>query len=149
MTACACAIDLKLYTLRHSSRRRPLKLSVLLLPRADAKPSSPPLPLHGEDIAARLVRATLKGWNYAVKNQKEAVGIVLERRSAQQQDVAAEVCDGRDGAPGRLARMSRRAAQPLRLVSQLPLARPGARDRTKLCAVRCDYGRAAIACKLR
>lgn len=31
----------------------------------------------GEDIAARLVRATLKGWNYAVKNQKEAVQTVL------------------------------------------------------------------------
>lgn len=31
----------------------------------------------GEDIAAKLVRATLKGWNYAVKNQKEAVQTVL------------------------------------------------------------------------
>lgn len=33
--------------------------------------------MSGEDIAARLVRATLKGWNYAVKNQKEAVQTVL------------------------------------------------------------------------
>ena len=33
--------------------------------------------MSGEDIAAKLVRATLKGWNYAVKNQKEAVQIVL------------------------------------------------------------------------
>ena len=31
----------------------------------------------GEDIAAKLVRATIKGWNYAVKNQKEAVQTVL------------------------------------------------------------------------
>src|SRR5690606_8404120 len=34
------------------SFRRPLKLSVVLLPCAEAKPSSPPLPLQGEDIAA-------------------------------------------------------------------------------------------------
>lgn len=33
--------------------------------------------MSGEDIAAKLVRATLKGWNYAVKNQKEAVQTVL------------------------------------------------------------------------
>lgn len=33
--------------------------------------------MSGEDIAAKLVRATIKGWNYAVKNQKEAVQIVL------------------------------------------------------------------------
>ncbi|MFC4454434.1 ABC transporter substrate-binding protein [Deinococcus sonorensis] len=33
--------------------------------------------LSGKEVAARLVRATIKGWNYAVKNQKEAVSIVL------------------------------------------------------------------------
>lgn len=33
--------------------------------------------LSGKQIAAKLVRATLKGWNYAVRNQAEAVGIVL------------------------------------------------------------------------
>lgn len=33
--------------------------------------------LSGKEVAARLVRATIKGWNYAVKNQAEAVGIVL------------------------------------------------------------------------
>lgn len=33
--------------------------------------------LTGKQIAAKLVRATIKGWNYAVRNQKEAVGIVL------------------------------------------------------------------------
>lgn len=33
--------------------------------------------LSGREVAARLVRATIKGWNYAVRNQREAVGIVL------------------------------------------------------------------------
>ncbi|MFC3834361.1 ABC transporter substrate-binding protein [Deinococcus rufus] len=33
--------------------------------------------LTGQQVAAKLVRATLKGWNYAVANQKEAVQIVL------------------------------------------------------------------------
>lgn len=33
--------------------------------------------MSGRDVAAKLVRATIKGWNYAVRNQKEAVGIVL------------------------------------------------------------------------
>jgi len=33
--------------------------------------------MSGRDVAARLVRATLKGWDYAVKNQAEAVNIVL------------------------------------------------------------------------
>lgn len=33
--------------------------------------------LSGREVAARLVRASIKGWNYAVKNQAEAVNIVL------------------------------------------------------------------------
>lgn len=33
--------------------------------------------LTGKQIAAKLVKATIKGWNYAVNNQKEAVQIVL------------------------------------------------------------------------
>ncbi|WP_027481525.1 ABC transporter substrate-binding protein [Deinococcus pimensis] len=33
--------------------------------------------LSGREVAARLVRASLKGWDYAVKNQPEAVSIVL------------------------------------------------------------------------
>ena len=33
--------------------------------------------LSGQQVAAKLVRATLRGWNYAVANQKEAVQIVL------------------------------------------------------------------------
>ncbi|THF87320.1 ABC transporter substrate-binding protein [Deinococcus sp. KSM4-11] len=33
--------------------------------------------MTGQDVAAKLVRATIKGWNYAVANQKEAVQIVL------------------------------------------------------------------------
>lgn len=33
--------------------------------------------LTGKQIAAKLVKATIRGWNYAVKNQKEAVSIVL------------------------------------------------------------------------
>ncbi|PYE55981.1 ABC transporter substrate-binding protein [Deinococcus yavapaiensis] len=33
--------------------------------------------LSGREVAARLVRASIKGWDYAVKNQKEAVQIVL------------------------------------------------------------------------
>ncbi|MBB6096789.1 NitT/TauT family transport system substrate-binding protein [Deinobacterium chartae] len=33
--------------------------------------------LSGREVAARLVRASLRGWDYAVKNQKEAVNIVL------------------------------------------------------------------------
>lgn len=33
--------------------------------------------MSGRDVAARLVRASLKGWNYAVKNQPEAVQTVL------------------------------------------------------------------------
>lgn len=33
--------------------------------------------MSGQEVAARLVRATIKGWNYAVANQKEAVQIVL------------------------------------------------------------------------
>lgn len=33
--------------------------------------------MSGQEVAARLVRATLRGWNYAVKNQKEAVQTVL------------------------------------------------------------------------
>ena len=33
--------------------------------------------LSGREVAARLVRASLKGWDYAVKNQAEAVNIVL------------------------------------------------------------------------
>ena len=33
--------------------------------------------LSGREVAARLVRASLKGWNYAVRNQAEAVGTVL------------------------------------------------------------------------
>jgi hypothetical protein len=37
-----------------------LALSVLLLPRAEAKPSSPPLPLQGEVIAARSVVSCAK-----------------------------------------------------------------------------------------
>ena len=31
----------------------------------------------GREVAAKLVRASLKGWNYAVKNKAEAVNIVL------------------------------------------------------------------------
>ncbi|GGL98185.1 ABC transporter substrate-binding protein [Deinococcus aerophilus] len=33
--------------------------------------------LSGQQVAAKLIRATLRGWNYAVANQKEAVQIVL------------------------------------------------------------------------
>lgn len=33
--------------------------------------------LSGREVAARLVRASLKGWDYAVKHQAEAVNIVL------------------------------------------------------------------------
>jgi len=33
--------------------------------------------LSGREVAAKLVRASLKGWNYAVKNKVEAVNIVL------------------------------------------------------------------------
>ncbi|WP_309570636.1 ABC transporter substrate-binding protein [Deinococcus sp.] len=33
--------------------------------------------MSGQEVAAKLVRATIKGWNYAVANQKEAVSIVL------------------------------------------------------------------------
>ncbi|MGI8747597.1 MAG: ABC transporter substrate-binding protein [Deinococcus sp.] len=33
--------------------------------------------MSGKEVAARLVRASIKGWNYAVRNQKEAVGTVL------------------------------------------------------------------------
>jgi NitT/TauT family transport system substrate-binding protein len=33
--------------------------------------------LSGKEVAARLVRATLKGWDYAVKHKAEAVSIVL------------------------------------------------------------------------
>ncbi len=33
--------------------------------------------LSGREVAARLVRASLKGWDYAVKNKAEAVNIVL------------------------------------------------------------------------
>lgn len=35
--------------------------------------------LSGREVAARLVRASLKGWDYAVKNQAEAVSIVLPK----------------------------------------------------------------------
>ena len=33
--------------------------------------------LSGREVAARLVRASIKGWDYAVKNQAEAVNIVI------------------------------------------------------------------------
>ncbi len=33
--------------------------------------------MSGKEVAAKLVRASIKGWNYAVANQKEAVEIVL------------------------------------------------------------------------
>ena len=33
--------------------------------------------LSGREVAAKLVRASIKGWDYAVKNQAEAVNIVL------------------------------------------------------------------------
>ena len=33
--------------------------------------------MSGKEVAAKLVRASIKGWNYAVKNQAEAVSIVL------------------------------------------------------------------------
>lgn len=33
--------------------------------------------MSGKEIAAKLVKASIKGWDYAVKNQKEAVNIVL------------------------------------------------------------------------
>ncbi|AFZ67763.1 ABC transporter substrate-binding protein [Deinococcus peraridilitoris] len=35
--------------------------------------------MSGREVAARLVRASLKGWDYAVKNQAEAVNIVLPK----------------------------------------------------------------------
>lgn len=37
--------------------------------------------MSGKEVAAKLVRASLKGWDYAVKNQKEAVNIVLTKCS--------------------------------------------------------------------
>ncbi len=45
-----------------------------LLQNADFKGSG----VSGREVAERFLRATIKGWEYAVANQEEAVGIVLE-----------------------------------------------------------------------
>lgn len=45
-----------------------------LLNTADFKGSG----VSGREVAERFLRATIKGWEYAVANQEEAVGIVLE-----------------------------------------------------------------------
>ena len=51
-----------------------------------------------------------------LQQPEEPVRVVLERRRAEQQHVAAERGDRRDRAPGRLAGMPGRTPQPLRLV---------------------------------
>ena len=48
-----------------------------------------------------------------LQQPEESVGIVLERRGAQEQDVAAEGRDRRDRTPAGLARVARRAAESL------------------------------------
>ena len=51
-----------------------------------------------------------------LQQPEEPMRIVFERRGAQQQHVAAQGRNGRDGAPGRLAGMARRTPKSLRLV---------------------------------
>ena len=64
-----------------------------------------------------------------LQQPEEAVRIVFERRRAEQQDVPAERRDRRDGAIRRLARMSGRPPQPLRLVDDQQIDARGDRLR--------------------
>ena len=51
-----------------------------------------------------------------LQQPEEPVGVVFERRGAEEQDVAAQGRDRRDRPPGRFAGMTRRAAKSLRFV---------------------------------
>ena len=64
-----------------------------------------------------------------LQQPEESVRVVFERRRAQEQHVAAEGGDRRDRPPRRLAGMSRRPSQPLRLVhdEQIDAGRHGLR----------------------
>ena len=51
-----------------------------------------------------------------LQQAEEPVGIVFERRCAQEQNVATQARDGSDGAPAGLARVAFRAPEPLRFI---------------------------------
>ena len=84
-----------------------------------------------------------------LKQPEESVGIVFERRGAQEQDVTAEGRDGRDRPPAGLARVALRAPESLcfvhdkqidarshRLVGQLRALRSAFRARSRRDGVR-------------